>query len=73
MSAYRHKPAEAPVLHPGLQFQAGCYSGGTGLGFRSSSVATKVKVASVTLLLMSSVRLRRQASTRMYPADELRG
>ena len=39
-------------------------SGGTNLGFRFSSVATKVNVASVTLFLASSVRLRRQASTR---------
>ncbi len=40
-------------------------AGGTGRGLRFSSMATNVNVPSVTFCSASSVRLRRQASTRI--------
>ncbi len=40
-------------------------AGGTGRGRRSSPMATKVKVASVTFIVASLARSRRQTSTWM--------
>jgi hypothetical protein len=53
--------------HPGLLALANqdFGAGGTNRGFRFSSTATNVNVASVTLCWTSSVRLRRHGSIRI--------